>query len=322
MVNGMKNFFLLALLGLLISCNMPKYTSKKENGNIVFSINNRPIVSYRYNLTYPPKGVDTAYKRSGYIHPIKTLGGHTVTQIQPSDHYHHYGLWNPWTHVLYKKDTLDFWNLKKGLGTVRFKNIVSLSTNSYKVHQEHVVLKNGIEEVALNETQEVQIHYISDKVYSLHLTIRYECATENPFKILEYRYGGLCLRGTKEWDTQTSLISSDRKKERDSLDGSLAKWCKVEGKLGDSYGGVAILSHPQNYNHPQPLRVWPEETEGDGNVFINFAPTKNKDWVLKPGKTYTLRYKLIIFDGILTDTETNVLYDIYRQEYPTGIPVL
>jgi hypothetical protein len=36
---------------------------------------------------------------------------------------------------------------------------------------------------------------------------------------------------------------------------------------------------------------------GGDDVFVNFAPTKNKDWLLEPGKSYTLKYRLVVFNG-------------------------
>ena len=59
-----------------------------------------------------------------------------------------------------------------------------------------------------------------------------------------------------------------------------------------------MLSHPENYNHPEPLRIWDKKANGGrGDVFANFAPTKDKDWILEPGKTYTLKYRLVVFNG-------------------------
>src|SRR5690606_15409710 len=92
----------------------------KESGALVISANQRNLLQYNYKTHYPPEGVDTAFKRSGFIHPLWTPNGQTITRINPRDHYHHYGLWNPWTKVLFEGDTIDFWNLKDRKGTVKF----------------------------------------------------------------------------------------------------------------------------------------------------------------------------------------------------------
>ena len=41
-----------------------------------------------------------------------------------------------------------------------------------------------------------------------------------------------------------------------------------------------MLSHLENYNHPEPLRVWPEDQYGRGDLLVNFATTKTTDWTL------------------------------------------
>ena len=88
-------------------------------------------------------------------------------------------------------------------------------------------------------------------------------------------------------------------KTRDNTDNTKAKWIIVYGSLPENdEGGILMLSHPYNFNHPEPLRIWDKNANsGRGDVFANFAPTKDKDWLLEPGKTYTLRYRLVIFNG-------------------------
>jgi len=60
------------------------------------------LLQYNFGITMPPAGINEAYKRSGYIHPLYTPHGQVLTRIQPPDHYHHYGIWNPWTHIAMK----------------------------------------------------------------------------------------------------------------------------------------------------------------------------------------------------------------------------
>ena len=63
-----------------------------------------------------------------------------------------------------------------------------------------------------------------------------------------------------------------------------------------------MMSYPGNYNHPEPLRIWPENSNKNrGDMFANFSPTKNMDWQLEPGRTYVLRYRLIVFNGEMSE---------------------
>lgn len=58
-----------------------------------------------------------------------------------------------------------------------------------------------------------------------------------------------------------------------------------------------MLSYTANYNQPEPLRIWVLNTNVQGDMFANFAPAKNKDWLLEPDKTYVLKYRLLVFNG-------------------------
>lgn len=268
--------------------------------------NGTKIIGYQTALKGVPEGVSEAYQRNGYLHPVNTPKGKRLTRIQPEDHYHHYGIWNPWTHTLFEGDTLDFWNLNKKQGTVRFAKLLKKNTgpvfSEIEVLHEHVVLKDGANKVALNEIQNIKTTPLSETQYLMDITINYECATEESFKIIQYRYGGFGWRTTEEWDNQNSRVLSSEGKTRKTVDGSTARWCIVDGKLDEGRGGALMLSHPDNYNHPEPLRVWPENQYDRGDLFVNFATTKTTDWTFEPGKKYTLKYQLIVYDGTMETT--------------------
>jgi hypothetical protein len=273
----------------------------ENEGQLEIYQNERKIIGYQMAIKGVPKGVSENYQRSGYLHPVNTPRGKRLTRIQPEDHYHHYGIWNPWTHTLFEGDTLDFWNLYKKQGTVRFAEMLKKNTgpvfSEFEVLHEHVVLKNDADKLALNEIQNIKVFPLNQSQYLMDITIQYECATDQPFKIIQYRYGGFGWRTTEEWDNQNSRVLSSEGNTRKNADGSTARWCIVDGKLNDGHGGALMLSHPENYNHPEPLRVWPEDQYGRGDLFVNFATTKTTDWTFEPGKTYTLKYQLIVYDG-------------------------
>ena len=67
-----------------------QFKYEKTAGDLTLISKEKALVTYRYGMTYPPKGVDSIYKKSGYIHPILSPKGDTLTRIQPPDHFHHY----------------------------------------------------------------------------------------------------------------------------------------------------------------------------------------------------------------------------------------
>jgi len=275
-----------------------------KEGALTIHQGSKNLLRYQFRTVYPPLGIDTAFKRSAFIHPLWTPHGQELTRIQAPDHYHHYGIWNPWTHVLFERDTVDFWNLKSRKGTVRFGNFISVTNGAvyaeFKALHQHVVFKkDGAEKVALNEMQTVRVYHMqnSEDNYLVDITIELNCATESPFGILAYRYAGLGWRATEKWNKSNSEVFTSEGRTRKDADGSDARWFVVQGSLDNDYGGSLWMSYPTNYDHPEPLRVWPENSNAIGEVFAMFAPTKNKDWLLRPGESYALRYRFVVFNG-------------------------
>ena len=54
-----------------------------DDGSLVIHSGNKNFLQYNFKTVYPPKGVDTAYKRSGFIHPLWSPHGQVLTRIQP-----------------------------------------------------------------------------------------------------------------------------------------------------------------------------------------------------------------------------------------------
>jgi len=277
-----------------------------KNGTLIIHKGVHNFLQYYFKTFYPPEGVDSAYKRSGFIHPLWSPHGQELTRIQPPDHYHHYGIWNPWTHVRYEGDIIDFWNLNAKQGTVRFANFVSLENgpvfSEFKALHEHVIFKKGGgEKIPMNELQSVRVYPPRGNrdffIVDFHMQLN--CTGENPVELLEYRYAGLGWRTTGEWDNKNSMVLTSEGKTRKDADGSKARWCIVQGEIDNDYAGVVMMSYPTNYNFPEPLRIWPEDQYNRGDMFANFCPTKDMDWVLKPGKNYVLRYRFLVYNDRL-----------------------
>lgn len=286
-----------------------------NNGALIINFNNKNLLQYNYKTHYPPAGVDTAFRRSGFIHPLWTSNGQSLTRIDAPDHYHHYGLWNPWTKVLFEGETLDFWNIKDNKGTVRFADLVSVNEGAvygdYQTLHKHVAFKsNGEEKIAMNELQSVRIYRPDNEqgYYIVDMTIQLNCASDSPVLLQEYRYGGLGWRATEKWHDDNSETLTSEGKVRKDADGTKARWVILQGSLDQDYGGAVMMSYPTNYNHPEPLRIWPEKTNGRGDVFANFSPTKDMDWSLQPGQNYVLKYRFLVFNGKFTKEQAEAAW--------------
>jgi hypothetical protein len=57
------------------------------------------------------------------------------------------------------------------------------------------------------------------------------------------------------------------------------------------------MSHPSNREYPEPMRVWPEDSNKHGDLYFEFCPIRDKSWELKPGNDYVLKYRMLVYDG-------------------------
>lgn len=285
--------------------------AERKDGALTLSINGKPILSYQIETVNPPKGVSPLFKRSAFIHPLYSPEGEMLTRIQAPDHYHHYGLWNPWTLTFIGKREVDFWNLMKGEGTVRFAGMISQVEGpvftGFKSLQEHIDFgAKGGDAVAMNELFDVRVWNIANKKYLFDYVSTLNTPLDSGILLAAYRYGGgIGYRATEKWNKDNSSVLTSEGRDRETADGSNARWCIIEGESATPEGssGILFLSYPANRMHPEPMRVWPEDQNGRGDVYFEFCPIRHKDWKLERGNDYTLKYRLVVFDGKMTPEE-------------------
>ena len=149
---------------------------------------------------------------------------------------------------------------------------------------------------AIFETLEIRVFHKKESMYVVDYISAFECANDEGIVLEEYRYGGFVFRGNENWGPKSvNLITSEGKNQSDS-DGERARWCLVT-ETGENNSGILMLSHPKNFNHPEPLRTWNKESNnGFGNIFVNFCPIRNRNWILQAGREYVMRYRIITFD--------------------------
>lgn len=289
----------------------------------------KPIFSYQIETVNPPIGVSPLFKRSGFLHPVYSPGGEMLTRIQAPDHYHHYGIWNPWTLTFIGKREVDFWNLYKGQGTVRFAGLISQVEGpvytGFKSLQEHIDFGAvGADAVAMNELFDVRVWNLNNQRYMFDYVSTLNTPLDSGILLAAYRYGGgIGWRATEKWTKDNSSVLTSEGKTRKDADGSNARWCIVDGESTTKEGrsGILFLSFPANRMHPEPMRVWPMDANGGrGDMFFEFCPIRHKDWMIEKGNDYTLKYRLIIFDGKMTSKEAENFWQAFAN--PPAIAIL
>ncbi len=201
------------------------------------------ILDYQIALHYPPAGVDTMYKRNGFIHPMCSPSGNILTRIDAPDHYHHVGIWNPWTKVKTGNHVTDFWNLYLHQGTVKFAGINSTTDGpvygGFDVRQEHIDFQGkNHNELTFNEVWDVRAWNAEPvagaKAWLVDLTSFLSVAGDSAIVLEAYRYGGgIGYRATDEWNKDNSWVNTSEGKTRANADGTDARWTDVGGMFKD-----------------------------------------------------------------------------------------
>jgi len=268
---------------------------------VEFTQRGRAVFRFQAEPGEPPRpDINPLFRRGGYLHPVFSPSGRQVTDDFPPNHIHHHGIWSPWTKTEFEGREPDFWNMGQGKGRVEF--VALEATWSGPVHagfrsrQRMVDMVAKPEKVALNEAWEVRLFDVGGgpKPYSLfELTLTHTCATESPFKLPKYHYGGLGFRGNWAWNgaDATSWLTSHGETDRVKGNATRADWCWIGGRVDGQTAGIAIMGHPGNFRSPQPMRLHPTEP------FFCFVPSGVDDWAIEPGQPYQARYRFVVADG-------------------------
>jgi hypothetical protein len=239
-------------------------------------------------------------------------------------------MWGPWTHTQIDSQQVDFWNLGDHKGTVLFKEFDDTESGevfaSFNAAQEHIdLLTHEKPQVALNENLEVTLWDLKrDDRYMFDYNSTFSSPLAEGILFEAYRYGGgIGMRFTERWKADNCSVVASEGKDRLTADGTSARWCIVSGESADGTGknGILFMSHPENRAHPEPMRVWPIDSNGGrGDMFFEFCPIRHDEWQIEPEKEYELKYRMVVFDGNLNADEAEAYWQTFA--HPLEIQVI
>ncbi len=286
----------------------------RRSDGLDFKIGARGVFTFVTTpASVPAKEIKPVFLRGGYLHPVFTPSGTLVTDDYPSDHYHHHGIWFAWTKTEFEGAHPDFWNVGDGTGKVDFEAVDKTWSGSvhagFKSRQRYVVLNGGASKTALNEQWEVRLYNVgqNDQRYFLFdVVATQECASSSPLVLEEYRYGGMGVRGHRDWKdkSKVSFLTSEGKSREDG-NATRARWVRMSGLVNNQTVGIAVLNHPENFRSPQPLRLHPDDP------YFNYAPSQLGRFEIKPGEKFVLRYRYVVADGAADKTQLDRLWSDY-----------
>lgn len=292
------------------------FTLTHHPGDAVeLAYNGRPLFRY----VYAP---DTAPHESPkpYLHPLRTLAGHLVTDFRPHDHPWHTGL----CMTLVSVSGENFWG---GPTYVHGSGYVQRENNGRQAHDawlrlaceangdgERAVLAECLQwvsqagETLLLEEREIAVPEVNAAAgyYRLDFTTRLTNATGRTLHFgsptTEGRplagYGSLFWRGPQAFLHGEVLAAGGA--GGPEMMGQRSPWLAYIGRHdgndgndgNDARSTLVFLDHPANPRYPT---QWYVRT--DPFAAVSFAFVFDTEYPLPPGEDVTLRYRVVIADG-------------------------
>ncbi len=257
------------------------------------------VLRYHTATVPAPPEFDAIYRRSGYIHPIRTPQGVIVTGDFSPDHPHQHALFGAWVKTEFAGHAVDFWNLHKGTGRVAHHRVVSTTNDAtggrFVVEHVYQDLTQGEQPVSvLLETWTVHVHPQTGPYHVFDIAVQQRCAADKPLRLEKYLYGGMALRGHNQWfqtDASGCQFLTSEGRRRDDGNHTAARWVDMYGAVDGQTVGIAMLSHPSNFRAPQAVRLHPTMP------YFCFAPMVQEGFEITPDKPYRARYRYLVHDG-------------------------
>ncbi len=249
--------------------------------------------------------------RANYIHPLYGLDGTELTEDFPADHIHHRGIFWAWHQVVIGEHHIgDMWECKDFewevdlLGT-KYEADTSLSLFLQSKWKSPLWKKGDQKVPFLLEQTHVRIYprVANYRVVDISISLQ---ALEFDLKIGgskdEKGYGGFSVRMRLPEDIQFY----SEKEMLTPVNGQLiaGPWVRISGSLGhkDKSAGLIIMNHPDNpMNNSWILRK-------NGSMQNAVFPGEKSITVSRDIPT-TLQYRVVIFDGQLSERSISEIYD-------------
>jgi len=295
-MSGTANSYLLQKSGLKTGNHL--ISTKRKNDGILLQVRNKPVLFYHTEKAQPPPDSPRYYQRSGFIHPLYSPEGKTLTDDFPVRHTHQHGIFQAWVNTTFRGKPVDFWNQHKQTGTVEHAALIGINSGQVltelKCRLKHISLLHG---EVLSEILTIRVYPYSDH-FILDIHSEQENITGDTLILNQYHYGGMAFRGSRVWSPDDSehyqskwKITTSEGLEDTSADQSKAKWVDASGVIDGTMAGVAVFDHPSNYRYPQAIRVHPRMP------YWCYVPVTAETINILPGDVFRSRYRYLVYHG-------------------------
>ncbi|MBT8043511.1 MAG: PmoA family protein [Verrucomicrobiae bacterium] len=285
-----------------------------DNGKVVFGWQSTPIQK--------PRG-GPQFSGSAFIHPLRTPSGFTLTDIQPSDHLHHFGVWWPWKFISVDGQKFNTWEIQKKQGGHAAVSATVTSQSDDEIVLKLVnqcIIKPAETELVpvINEETTLRFARLDKDTYVLDLIVRQTPVAGKDIEIVKYRYSGFSWRSTPDFKKTNSKMLTSGGHNRDNANGQTARWAMVGGDVTinkkPAKATILIMSAAANDGGtPERLRVW--NSKMGIAQFINFNPVVKGAQTLKPENTSVSfrRYRVIVADKAISADQAEKYWKAWKK---------
>lgn len=302
--------YLLAFIGLAHTA-FADFTLKEDTGKIVLLEKGKPVLVFNAAEVKPPEGVDPKFRRGCYIHPLYGLDGNVLTQDFPKDHYHHRGVFWAWPNCHVGDRKMNVWEMVDARPVFEKWSEKTVNRDSATLAMENGWYFDGETQPKIREHVRLTVLHASKKSRAIDFDLAFEnvsgeTVTFQGSPVDKKGYGGFCFRPDDAFKPFTFTAISGVIAE-DALS-CQTPWAGIAWKNPKSKRteGVAVFQHPSNPGFPHPGWIMRHY------AFLGASWPQNDPYTLKPGESFTLRYRLVIHRGDARKAKLGALFEAYR----------
>ena len=306
-----KREYKLTLEPSSVATTPPEMRCDQQDEQLKLTSRERPILQYNAALNSAPEGLDDVQARNGYLHPIQTPKGVVITDDFAPDHPHQRGVFLAWTDSQFEGKLINFWEIQDKLGRIEHARILQ-TVDGPVFCQLDVELRfldvrdpSQFKEV-LKETWSLRA-YAVEKGFLFDLHSAQRCTTNEPLIVGPYHYGGLGIRGRRDWLDGASGFAMTTSEGLDRKQGNHSRphWVDFSGAIQGESIGMVVFGHPSNYRFPQPVRL-----HGSKPYFC-FAPMVAGKFEIAPNQSYDSSYRFYLYDGTPDPKRSDQIWQDY-----------
>jgi len=280
--------------------DLATYTPKinLSDEGLEITIDGNPVLFYQTATASPPEELPDYYKRSGMIHPLYSPEGQVLTDAFPAGHTHQHAIFNAWVNTRFKGEKVDFWNQHQETGTVEHVDMVhteeGVNAALFESILSHISLKEG---EVLEEKWRVMVYPATD-YFLFDLYSEQTNTSEDTLYILDYHYGGMGFRGSREWNEVDSVhftnswnILTSEGYTNENANHTHASWVAAFGEVDGKTAGSTVFGFPDNFRYPQAIRVHPTMP------YWVYAPMVDGEFYIAPGETFKSSFRYYVHQG-------------------------